>query len=148
MKPFKKILVPSDFSAHSQEALRAAADLSARYEATVTIVHAYEPVAYPLPEGYVVFTATQLADMQTQFEKQLATAKRDALDAGARQVETKQLMGNPAHEVVEYAKQHGFDVIVMGTHGRRGIKHALLGSVAERVLRIAPCPVLIVKAPA
>lgn len=146
MKPFKKILVPSDFSAHSQEALRAAADLATRYEGSVTIVHAYEPVAYPLPEGYVVFTATQLADMQTEFDKQLAVAKRDAIAAGAQQVDTKQLMGNPAYEIVEYAKQHGFDIIVMGTHGRRGLKHALLGSVAERVLRTAPCPVLIVKA--
>jgi nucleotide-binding universal stress UspA family protein len=147
MKPFNKILVPVDFSVHAAKAIAAAADLSRRYEAPLTLVHVYEPIAYALPEGYVLYTPTQLADMLTEFGKRLAAAKRDAEAAGALQVGTEQLQGWPAIEIVDYATQKGFDLIVMGTHGRKGIKHALMGSVAERVVRTAPCPVLTLKAP-
>jgi nucleotide-binding universal stress UspA family protein len=147
MKPFNKILVPVDFSVHAAKAIAAAADLSRRYEAPLTLVHVYEPIAYGLPEGYVLYTPTQLADMLTEFGKRLAAAKRDAEAAGALQVGTEQLQGWPAIEIVDYATQKGFDLIVMGTHGRKGIKHALMGSVAERVVRTAPCPVLTLKAP-
>jgi nucleotide-binding universal stress UspA family protein len=146
MKPFTKILVPIDFSPHSQEAIRAAADVSTRYDASVTIVHVYQPVALTMPEGYMLYTPQQLADLMSEFGKLLATAKREAEAAGARRVETSQLQGTVAMEVVEFAKARGFDLIVMGTHGRTGLRHVALGSVAERVLRMAPCPVLTVKA--
>jgi nucleotide-binding universal stress UspA family protein len=146
MKPFKKILVPVDFSPHALEAIHAAADLSSRYDASVTIVHVYEPVAYTLPEGYVLYTPKQLEELLREFDKLLASAKRDAEAAGARRVESKQLQGVAAFEIVEFAKANDFDLIVMGTHGRTGVRHVLLGSVAERVLRKAPCPVLTVKA--
>jgi nucleotide-binding universal stress UspA family protein len=142
MKTFQKILVPVDFSPHSDEAIRAAADLSRRYDAAVTLVHVYEIVAYALPEGYVLQTPSQLADMLTEFQKLLASAKKQAESAGALRVETMQLQGVPASEIVDFATAKNVDLIVMGTHGRTGIKHALLGSVAERVLRRAPCPVL------
>jgi universal stress protein A len=144
MKPFKKILVPVDFSPHAEEAIRAAADVSQRYQASVTLVHVYEVVAYALPEGYMFQTPDQLAGVMTEFQKLLATAKTQAEQAGALQVQTTQLQGAAAFEIVEFAKKNNFDLIVMGTHGRTGFKHALMGSVAERVLRIAPCPVLTV----
>jgi nucleotide-binding universal stress UspA family protein len=145
MKSFKKILVPVDFSPHSEEAIRAAADVSRRYEASVTLVHVYEIVAYALPEGYMFQTPDQLAGVMTEFQKLLASAKSLAEKAGALQVQTTQLQGSAAYEIVEFAKKEGFDLIVMGTHGRTGFKHALMGSVAERVLRMAPCPVLTVR---
>jgi len=147
MQPVKKILVPVDFSAHSQEAVRAAADLSQRYDASVTIVHVFEPVAYPLPEGYALYTPQQLANLANEFEKLLVTAKRDAEAAGARRVDTRGLQGIAASEIVDFAQAHDIDMIVMGTRGRTGVRHVLLGSVAERVLRKASCPVLAVKAP-
>jgi nucleotide-binding universal stress UspA family protein len=147
MRPFKKILVPVDFSPHSDEAIRTVADLARRYEASVTLAHVYEVVAYALPEGYVLQTATQLADMLTEFSKLLAAAKAKAEAAGAPRVETIQLQGSPAWQIVDFATSKGFDLIVMGTHGRTGLKHALIGSVAERVVRLAPCPVLTVRAP-
>jgi nucleotide-binding universal stress UspA family protein len=145
MKPFKSILVPVDFSSHAQEAIRTAADLSVKYDASVTLVHVYQPVAYALPDGYVLYTPKQLADLLSECEKLLASAKREAEAAGARRVEIHQLQGVAATEIIEFASGRGIDLIVMGTHGRTGIGHALLGSVAERVLRKAPCPVLTVK---
>lgn len=147
MKPFKQILVPVDFSPHSDEAIQMAAELSRRFDASVTLAHVYEVVAYALPEGYVIQTATQLADLLTEFSKLLASAKQKAEAAGALRVATTQLQGAAAWQIADFAKEKGFDLIVMGTHGRTGLKHALLGSVAERVLRMAHCPVLTVKAP-
>jgi nucleotide-binding universal stress UspA family protein len=147
MKPFKRILVPVDFSPHADEAIRTAADVSRRYDASVTIVHVYETVAYTLPEGYVLYTPAQMADILSEFQKLLASSKQKAEAAGALRVETTQLQGAVANEVVDFARQQGFDLIVMGTHGRSGLKHALLGSVAERVLRKADCPVLTVRVP-
>jgi nucleotide-binding universal stress UspA family protein len=146
MTAFSKILVPVDFSAHSDEAIRVAADFSQRYDASVTLAHVYEIVAYALPDGYVLQTPAQLANLLTEFEKRLSEAKAQAIAAGARRVETVQLQGAPATEIVDYARAQAFDLIVMGTHGRTGLGHALLGSVAERVLRHTPCPVLTVKA--
>jgi nucleotide-binding universal stress UspA family protein len=146
MKPFTKILVPIDFSAHAQQALHIAADVSARYDASVTIVHVYQPVALTLPEGFMLYTPKQLADLMSEFSKLLDRAKQDAEAAGARRVETSQLQGGVATEITEFARAKGFDLIVMGTHGRTGLRHVALGSVAERVLRMAPCPVLTVKA--
>lgn len=146
MKPFSKILVPVDFSTHSAEAVRYAADLSRRYEASVTLAHVYQPIAYPLPEGFVLHTAAQLANMMLEFGKLLEAAKADAEAAGALRVETEMLQGIASSEIVRFAGESGHDLIVMGTHGRTGIKHALLGSVAEKVVREAPCPVLTLRA--
>ena len=146
MKPFKKILVPVDFSPHADEAIRAAADIAKHYEgASITLAHVYEIVAYALPEGYVFQTPQQLSGIMSEFQKMLSDAKERAATAGARNVQTVQLQGSAALEITEYAKKNGVDLIVMGTHGRTGLKHALIGSVAERVLRVAPCPVLTVR---
>lgn len=147
MKPFKKILVPVDFSPHSREAIRTAADLATKYGSSLTLVHVFQPVALTLPEGYVLFSAQQLVDINDRFEALLASGKKDAQSDGAQSVETALLQGSPAPQIVEFAQRGGSDLIVMGTHGRTGIRHALMGSVAEHVLRRAPCPVLTVKAP-
>jgi nucleotide-binding universal stress UspA family protein len=146
MTTFAKILVPIDFSSHSSEAIRYAADLARRYQGTLTLVHAYQPVAYALPEGFVLYTPAQFANMLTEFEKLLAAAKLEAEQAGASRVETRSLQGDIASEIVDLAKKDGHDLIVMGTHGRTGASHVLLGSIAEKVVRRAPCPVLTVRA--
>jgi nucleotide-binding universal stress UspA family protein len=147
MKPFKKILVPVDFSRHSAEAIRFAGDLSRRYDAVVQLVHVYQPVNYTLPEGIVFFTPAQLTSLLDALEKLLAASRNDAEVAGAPHVETKLLQGLPSSEIVSHAREGGFDLIVMGTHGRTGVRHAIMGSVAERVVRRAPCPVLTVHLP-
>jgi nucleotide-binding universal stress UspA family protein len=146
MKPFRKILVPTDFSSHSAEAVRYAADLSRRYEASVTVAHAFQPAEYAFPEGYLLHKASDQAGTISRIEQELAAAKAEARAAGALDVETTMLEGVASAAIVGFAEKGGHDLIVMGTHGRTGFKHALLGSVAEKVVRTAPCAVLTVRA--
>ena len=146
VKPFRKILVPVDFSDHSALALQTAAALSRSHEAALTLVYVYEPMAVAVPEGYLLFSETQLNQMFDEFHRALAQQKQAAEAAGGLRVETQLLHGFAAGEIATFAEQGGFDLIVMGTHGRRGLSHVFLGSVAERVVRMAPCPVLTVRA--
>ena len=147
MKPFQNILVPVDFSANSDPAIEAAVDFSRRYDGLMTLVHVYDPIAYALPEGYVLFTPPQLDRLISTLEEQLEATKRTAVELGALRVDTRLLQGFPAEEITDYAARTGVDLIVMATHGRGAVKRLLLGSVAERVVRTAPCPVLTMKAP-
>lgn len=147
MKAFEKILVPVDFSAHSAEAIRTAADVAARYGGAITLVHVYDPLVYAVPEGYLLLSTEQLGRLMAALKSQLSEAARVAEDAGAVHVKTQLLQGFAAGEITTFATHMGADLIVMGTHGRSGSQHVVLGSVAERVLRTAPCPVLTVKAP-
>jgi nucleotide-binding universal stress UspA family protein len=146
MTPFEKILVPVDFSIHSREALRMAVELGRQFQSAITLVHVFEPAVYALPDGYVIFTPQQLEGFIREFERQLESDKQEALRLGAGHVDTRLLEGFPAAEITRYASEAHSDLIVMGTHGRTGPKHLLLGSVAERVVRTAPCPVLTLKA--
>jgi nucleotide-binding universal stress UspA family protein len=146
MSIFKNILVPVDFSVHSGEAVRVASDIARQYQASITLVHVHDPLPYALPSEYMMYTPEQEARMNSEFEKMLATSKRAAESAGAPRVTTRLLHGLPSTCILDFASSGRFDSIVMGTHGRTGLQHALMGSVAERVLRKAPCPVLTVKA--
>ena len=146
MKPFERVLVPVDFAPHSAEAVRVACDVASHYSASITLVHVHEPVDYALPEGYVLYTPDQLSRITAELESRLSATQRDVEDLGVTRVDRRLLQGAAAVEIVELARSAAFDLIVMGTHGRTGLKHVLMGSVAERVLRTAPCPVLTVKA--
>jgi universal stress protein A len=146
MKPFEKMLVPVDFAAHSAEAVRTACDIALHYSASITLVHVHEPVDYALPEGYVLYTPEQMIRLNAEFESRLRSTLLDVEAMGVSKVSSKLLSGSAPLEIVEFAKSGKFDLIVMGTHGRTGIRHVLMGSVAERVLRTAPCAVLTVKA--
>jgi nucleotide-binding universal stress UspA family protein len=144
MTSFQKVLVPTDFSPHADEALRTAVDIARRYEGSVTLVYVYEPVAYALPNEHVLYAPLQLKEMFASFEQRLAAAKADALAAGAARVETRLLVGPAAPEITNLAEQGQFDLIVIGTRGRTGLSRIVMGSVAERVVRTAPCAVLAV----
>jgi nucleotide-binding universal stress UspA family protein len=146
MSDFHKILVPIDYSAHSEEAIRTAVDLAKRYSASVTLINVYEPIDRLMPEAYWLLTPEQEKRVLAAFEERLGKAEKQVRDLGAREVATQLLEGEPGPRIVDYARDGEFDLIVMGTHGRRGFKHLLLGSVAERVLRTAPCAVLVVRA--
>jgi universal stress protein A len=145
MKPFQKILVPVDFSEHSAEAVRVAADLSRRLEASLTLVHVYDPLVYALPDGFTYMPQPAIDQLLQAFSDQLAKTKLQALEAGARRVETQVLQGLVAGAIIDHAARGAFDLIVMGTHGRTGMQHVLMGSTAERVVRLAACPVLTLK---
>ncbi len=146
MKSFERIVVAVDFSEHSKEALRNAVDLARRYQSSLTLVHVYEPAIYSLPDGSVLFTPDQFDRLIRELERYLESSKNEATKLGATNVATRLLQGFAAGEIVAYGKDTHADLIVMGTHGRSGPKHWLLGSVAERVVRTAACPVLTVRA--
>lgn len=148
MKAFEKILVPIDFASHSAAAVELAVDLARRYEARLTLVHVYEPVDYALPPGYVVYTPEQLSRMTAELEKRLHATCREVEAESGRPVEPRLLQGPPALVIIDLAQDESYDLIVMGTHGRTGVGHWLMGSVAEKVVRAAPCAVLTIKAPA
>lgn len=145
MMPYTKILVPTDFSPSATEALHSAADLAARYGASITLVHVFEHLVYPFPEATGFSAIVNLADVIEDIDRLLEKSKQAALQAGAKTVTATQLQGYPPTEIAGYAKSGGFDLIVMGTHGRRGLSHLMIGSVAERVVRLAPCAVLTVR---
>ncbi|HET9232716.1 MAG TPA: universal stress protein [Candidatus Eisenbacteria bacterium] len=141
---FTRILVPTDFSEHSELALETAMEL-APAGGTVVLCHIVDDA--PLTYGYIgvaVPTQDMLARLAQEAEKDLRafkpqTSKPDVL------LERRVVHGNPYLEIVRLAEEESVDLIVLGTHGRSGLKHFLIGSVAEKVLRKAPCPVLVVR---
>jgi nucleotide-binding universal stress UspA family protein len=139
---FKKLLVPVDFSEPSRAALLAASQMCADTGAQMVLVHVWQPnvYAYTAPVFPVSFAEDYLRDAR----EKLAGWQQEAHRAGARLVSTEVLTGTPWHELVELLrKDEAIDLVVMGTHGHSGLKHVLLGSVAEKVVRHAPCPVLV-----
>ncbi len=145
MNEIKIILAPVDFSAHSDHALDYAVGLAKRFGAKLHVMHAYH---VPVP----IATPDQIAIPRDFFSSiRDAAAKRlketsDKLAAEGVTTETHLTEMLPTTAIVEAAGRLHADLIVMGTRGLTGLKHVLLGSVAERVLRTAPCPVLTVKA--
>lgn len=136
--PIDHIFVPYDFSAHAAKGLRAAEKLAEVYEATVTLIHVVQDLRVPLT--YEV----QGADVDSQdLHAQAETALREVAADRHRVLVAP---GHPAGRIVELADDHHADLIVQATHGRTGLRRVLLGSVAERVLRRARCPVFTVRA--
>jgi nucleotide-binding universal stress UspA family protein len=145
MRQYKRILCPVDFSSFSKAALEEAASLAKGMGSELCLLHAFQNPAYVLPmSGYVGPTA----DMVTKIRQQLAQELEDQAAPYRKQgmkTETLVLEGTPYQSIVDHAKEWHADLIVMGTHGRTGLSHALTGSVAERVVRLASCPVLITR---
>lgn len=139
----KRILVPIDFSDCSKKALRYALPLARQHQAALTLLHVVEP-AYGVGEYGVLETAELEASLRAGGEKELGKV---AAEAALAQVPSDILVriGSPAGAIVEVADELTADLIVISTHGRTGLKHALLGSVAEHVVQRAPCPVFVVR---
>ena len=145
MKPVRKICCPVDFSECSRKAMQVACDWAKRLDAELTLLHVYQHPGYPTPEGFVMASPDTLQQLMHSIDRGFAEWKKQAEATGVK-VSTAAVMGVPFEEIARGAKDLGYDLIVMGTHGRTGIRHALLGSVAERVVRTSPCPVLTVRA--
>jgi nucleotide-binding universal stress UspA family protein len=141
---WKRICCPIDFSDASRAAMEVAADVARRTGGSLTLLHAYPIPGFTFPDGSVVASARMMQELAEQGAKHLADWGRDALSLGAPRVETVTAVGEPAVEIVGYAAKQGIDLLVVGTHGRSGLEHALLGSVTERVVRKARCHVLTV----
>lgn len=138
------ILVPVDFSDGSRGALRYATSLAKTFRAKVIVFHAIETLSYGMTES---LQWTDLyANIKTIVDPLLENAVRDLRDVGVDATGASS-QGAADDEIVKRAKEEGADLIVMGTHGRRGLRRLFMGSVAERVVRLAPCPVLTVGEP-
>lgn len=141
---FRKILVPVDFSDCSLEAVEYAANLAAQFSASVTLLHVLEPVAYGL--DFTLLHADDPARTKSRIQGQMAEMAA-ALQQKKVTAASQVVGGLPIDGILRSAEALNSDLIVMGTHGHRGVSHLLLGSVVERVVRRAPCPVLAVKSP-
>jgi nucleotide-binding universal stress UspA family protein len=143
----KRVLVPVDFSADSLHALTYACDLARRWGATVVALHVVEPIY--LGEASVLLAArpdpAQLLDEQWKICNRELTRLSEDMARDGRKVRTVVKRGVAAHVIVDTAKRMAADLIVMATHGRTGLDHMLVGSVAEKVVRAASCPVLTVR---
>ncbi|MFT7640751.1 MAG: nucleotide-binding universal stress UspA family protein [Pirellulaceae bacterium] len=137
----EKIVFPTDFSEYSTAALRQATALARNSGATLLIVHVNDDVNAYTDTG---FAGYPVASNDAELHGWLMEVK--PLDERVP-YKHKMLHGDPAEEIVKFATEEGADMIVMGTHGRRGLTRLLMGSVAEAVVRKAGCPVLTMKQP-
>jgi nucleotide-binding universal stress UspA family protein len=140
---YAKILCPVDFSDVSHEALVAAADIARSNDALLEIVHIFELSLFAFPQ--ITIRPDIAEEMINKGRANLARWAKEAEGLGVRRVESSQPEGVPWDAIIRLARDHQADLVVMGTHGRTGVRHALIGSVAERVVRHAPCPVLVVR---
>jgi nucleotide-binding universal stress UspA family protein len=145
----KNILVATDFSEPSEAALAYGRELARTFTASLTVLHVVENIAargYGT-EGFVFFDEEAQRNLESAARQQIQ-ALISAEDREVIRADTIVRTSNaPAFAIVDFAKNANIDLIVMGTHGRGGMAHLLMGSVAERVVRTAPCPVLTVRHP-
>ena len=136
-----KILCPVDFSEPSREAMHVAAEMSRKLDASLTLLHVVSLPSVGFPE---VAFALPAAEMGTKVEEMLNEWRKEARSLGVHVVHIQTSVGTPYQEIVRIARD-GYGMIVVGTHGRTGLDHLLVGSVAEKIVRRAPCPVLTVR---
>jgi nucleotide-binding universal stress UspA family protein len=145
-RQIQRILVPTDFSPSSREAVSTAIAFARAFQASIELVHVYVEPTYVLPPPMEVATFSfDTGKVLAEVDRSLNAEQERVRTAGVK-CEGTTLSGRPHVEIVEYAVKQRADLIVMGTHGRGGLSHAILGSVAERVVHRAVCPVLVVPA--
>ena len=145
MLPFQKILYPTDFSDPSYEALKAANELALHFSAELCVLHVVTPVSRAPADP----SGSDLLILQ-EMEK----AARESLEEIVKRRIPKELLvrqivvlGAAAEEIIQISEKEKVDLIVIATHGQTGWRHFVFGSVAEKVVRLAPCPVLTIRAP-
>jgi nucleotide-binding universal stress UspA family protein len=148
-KGFRRILVPTDFSAPSDAALDCARRLAAGFGGSIHLLHALDDVSDSGVAGseFFVTEPPQARSMRLMDARDRLMHRITADDRVALHATTEVIFGSPSQIIVDYAADNQFDLIVMGTHGRTGMAHLLIGSVAERVVRTAGCPVLATQHP-
>jgi nucleotide-binding universal stress UspA family protein len=146
MSRFKKILVPSDFSEHSTAALEAAIELAGVFDSKLHLLHCYQIQPGGISPYGIAIPSSYFAEIRDAASRQLAEWQEKYVPADMP-VELSTMSEVPSQTIVKTAKKIGADLIVMGTRGLSGFKHVMLGSVAERTVRLAPCPVMTVHAP-
>lgn len=140
-----KILCPYDFSESSSHALRYAIEFASTYKAKLYLLHVFDIRVLDYGEpiyGISIPTGDAIGAIKTELANSIPEKVKNEL-----QVETIVVSGVPFYEIIKFANENGIDLIVLGTHGRTGLAHILLGSVAEKVVRKASCPVLTIRHP-
>ena len=140
-----RILAPTDFSDLSKQGLKSALELAQSFGAKLVLIHVVEPPPYPV-EGLIPspLGATLLDDLERQASQELARMLVDT-QWSAVDVERRVVVGIPYRKIVEVAEEEKADLLVVTTHGRTGLVHLVMGSVAEKIVRTAPCPVLTIR---
>lgn len=141
--PVKRVLVPTDFSKTSIAALRYAIPLTRQFGATLDLLHVIEPTPF-LSSMDDIPLALSDAEVTQRVATELSALARREIKPGV-QVNRVVRRGKPYQEITEAAEERKVDLVIIATHGRTGLQHTLLGSTAERVVRLAPCPVLVVR---
>jgi nucleotide-binding universal stress UspA family protein len=149
MLTLKNILVATDFSEPSNAALAYGRELAARFNAGLHVLHIAENIYITTfgAETYAAVAPDLQAEVERSARARLEQLVLDSDGSGPRTTPVVMTSGAPAFAIIDYAGEHGIDLIVMGTHGRGALAHLVMGSVAERVVRLAPCPVLTVRHP-
>lgn len=142
MQNFRHILVTTDFEASSTSALTAAVDLARVLGARLTVLHVWEIPIYPYMD--FMLNSEMISSVEDRATKRLQKALDDVHRA-VPEATSKLKNGLPWQGILDAITEESPDLVVMGTHGRRGLSHALLGSVAEKVVRLSPVPVLTVR---
>ncbi len=141
----RHILAPVDFSDYSKKAVEMALTLAKAFGAKLSLLHVVEPPPYPM-DGYAPSSATAdlLTDLEEQASQELAQWLPEVQAAGVP-VTRYVVIGSPYRKIIETAEAEQADLIVMATAGRTGFSRLVMGSVAERVVRTSPCPVLTIR---
>lgn len=141
----RRILVPIDFSEHSKKALQYAIPFAEQFKASVDLLYVVEPAIYPadFSFGQVGFPSVEDELRQRGGEELQALIRKEI---GTRvPARSAVRTGKAFHEIDQYAREESIDLIIIATHGHSGMEHVLFGSTAEKVVRHAPCPVLVVR---
>ena len=139
----RRILVPVDFSTHSRKAVAYASAFARQFSASLTFLHVIQ-VNYAYGEfGAIDFTSLE-REMRAGAEKELSAQVATATATGLSAVSLVR-EGSPAKVIADVARELGADLVVISTHGYTGLKHVIMGSIAEQVVRYTPCPVLVVR---
>jgi nucleotide-binding universal stress UspA family protein len=141
----KRILLATDFSAYSATATQYACELVTKFSAELHLLHALEVHLSPTPGFAMGLTLPQYLHESRAAAEQALASVLDPQWAADHKVVHAVVEGSPKVEIVRYARSQDIDLIVLATHGRTGLTHVLMGSVAESVVRTAPCPVLTVR---
>ena len=145
----QRFLVPMDFSPYADQALDYAIALAQKLQAHMTLLHVIQSLAIGGADRGVVLPYTYIQyiqELEAEITSTLGTTLNKVTAAGLKG-DALMVHGVPFHEIVDAAQRRQADLIIMGTHGRTGLTHIFLGSVAEKVVRLAPCPVLVVRQP-
>ena len=147
MSRFKQVLVPIDFSPHSTAAFEVAVEIARAFDSKIHLLHCYQIQPGGISPYGIAIPSSYFAEIRDAAARQLDEWQEEHVPAGIT-VDSSLMSDTPFESIIATATKIGADLIVMGTRGLSGFKHVMLGSVAERTVRLAPCPVMTVHASA